>query len=135
MREDQFLITATVDGVALGVFDTCEGGDADSEETKYRPGGFRPIRTLGGQGAPQNVTIGRLEELERDTELVRWLMSRSGKGRMSVNKQPLDTDGNPFGRPFTYTGILKTVTPPNADSNSNSAAVWTAVLSTEGSPG
>lgn len=134
MREDQFLITAVVDGTNLGTFDTCEGGAAESEETKYRPGGFKPIRTLGGQGAPANVTIGRLEEVG-DTEIIRFMMTRAGKGRMTVTKQPLDTDGNVFGRPFVYNGILMTVTPPNADSNSNAAAVWTAVCSTEGSPG
>lgn len=134
MREDQFLATAVVDGVALGVFDTCDGGTSTATETKYRPGGFKPIRTLGGQNSPENITVGRLEEPE-DTETIRWLMTRVGRGRMTVTKQPLDIDGNPFGRPFVYNGILGPVTIPNHDSNSNAAAVWTAVCSTEGSPG
>lgn len=135
MRDNQNLVSATIDGVDLGVFDTFEGGDADSDETKYFPGGMAPQRTLGGLPMVTNVTVGRLYDLARDHDIVRGLMNRQGKAQMTVSKQPLDIDGNPFGRPIIYHGILKTITPPKSDSNSNSASVWTAVLSTEGSAG
>lgn len=135
MRTNQFLITAVCDGRPLGVFDSFEGGEVDSEETKYRPGGMADEVSLGGSRTVANITIGRLNELARDNDLIRWLLSRVGRGQMVVNKQPLDVNKNPFGRPLVYTGKLKTVTPPNHDSNDNSAAVWTMVVSTEGDIG
>lgn len=134
-REDQHQTTVTVDGVPLGVFDTIDGGEADSEETKYRPGGMAEEISLGGRGTISNVTLGRLYELARDHDTIRWLMARRGKARATVTRQPLDVDGNAFGRPFVYTGTVKTVTLPKGDSNSNNAAVWTMVVSTEGNVG
>lgn len=135
MRANQHSVTVNVDGTPLGVFDTIEGGGVDSDETKYRPGGMAPQISLGGFQTVDNVTVGRLYELARDHDLVRWLLGRSGKGRVTVTKQFLDTDGNPYGKPYIYTGTLKTVTPPHGDSNSNDASVWTMVISSEGTVG
>lgn len=135
MRADQHAATVVVDGTPLGVFDTVEGGAVDSEEAKYRPGGMGPQQSLGGFVSVDNVTVGRLYELGRDHDLVRWLTNRAGKARVTVVDQFLDTDGNPFGKPYIYTGTLKTVNKPPADSNSSDASVWTIVVSTEGTVG
>lgn len=131
-RVDQHLTTVTIDDRPLGVFDTIGGREVDSEETKYRPGGMGPQRSLGGQPTLGNVTLGRLYELARDYDLARWAQTRAGRGRVTVSEQPLDTDGNPYGRPSVYRGVLKTVTIPDKDSDSNDAAIWTIVVSTEG---
>jgi hypothetical protein len=121
-RQDQYAVTLTVDGVPLGVFDALEGGEVDSEETKYRPGGMGSPITLGGSVEVGNLTLGRLYVLNRDHDRIHWLISRAGKGTCVVSRQPLDVDGNAYGRPLVYTGTLKAVTPPEVDSESSDAA-------------
>ena len=132
MRTDQWSETLILDGEPLGVWDTFEGGEGDSEETTYRPGGMGAAVSLGGPTTVGAITLGRLLVLERDWELVKFLMSRRGKGDCSVSRQPLDTDGNPWGEPLVYRGTLKTVTPPGSDSNSSDPALYTIVITPEG---
>lgn len=134
-RSDQYAVSVSIDGTPLGVFDTFGGGAVDSQETKYRPGAMSTEVSLGGTRTVGNVTVGRLYDLARDHDLVRWLMGRAGRGRATITKQPLDTDRNPFGRPLVYTGKLKTVTPPDHDSNDSNPSVWTMEISTEGDVG
>lgn len=135
MRQDQWANTVTIDGVPLGVWDTLSGGDVEAEETKYRPGGLSPQISLGGNTTTNNVTLGRL--LGRDDwDFMHDLMaSRVGKAAVTVARQPLDVDGNPFGRPLVYSGVLQNVNPGDVDSNSSDAQVWEITVSTEGSIG
>jgi hypothetical protein len=125
-RQDQYAITLNVDGVDMGVWDKLSGGEIDSEESKYKPGGMGAHISLGGSVEVGNITVSRLYNLNRDHEGangIHWLISRVGKGNVTVNRQPLDVDGNAFGRPLVYTGKLKTVTPPEVDSESADAAL------------
>lgn len=122
-RENQSAVTMTLDGVDLGVWDKLEGGGIDSEETKYRPGAMGAHVSLGGATEVGNVTLSRLYQLARDHNIVHWLMSRAGKGQVTVARQPLDVDANAYGRPIVYTGTLKAVTPPAVDSESSDAAL------------
>jgi hypothetical protein len=132
MRMDQWSNTVVIDGRPFGVWDTLDGGESDSEETKYRPGGMKPQVSLGGSRSIGNLTLSRL--LSRpDWTYARSLMSRTGQAKCVVSRQPLDTDGNPWGTPLTYRGTLKTVTPGGSDSNSSDAQTWEIVISTEGS--
>lgn len=134
-RSDQHLTTVVLDGRPLGVFDKITGGEVDSEESKYRPGGMGAQRSLGGPSSVGNVTVERLYELARDHDLARWAQTRAGRGRVTVSKQPLDTEGNPFGKPLVYQGSLKTVTFPDGDSDSADPNTWTMVVSTDGGVG
>lgn len=133
MRQDTWAITLTIDGEPLGIWDQQGGGEIDSEETTYRPGGMAPRISLGGSTTVGNVTLTRLCDRGRDWDLLRRLAStRVGKAECIVAKQPLDTDGNPWGRPLVYRGKLKTVTPPETDSNSSDAATWEITVTPEG---
>lgn len=132
MRANTWANTVTVDGVPLGVWDTLEGGEVDSEETRYRPGGMAPQVSLGGTATVGALTLGRLLSRGRDWDLLRRLMNRAGKARATVHRQPLDSDGNPWGRPMVYRGVLKTVTPPDTDSDSDDPALWQIVITPEG---
>lgn len=135
MRQDQWANTVTIDGRPLGVWDTLSGGDVDAEETKYRPGGMQPQVSLGGTTTVNNVSLGRLLG-RQDWDFMHNLMAnRVGKARVTVARQPLDVDGNPFGRPLVYRGTLQNVTPGDTDSNSSDAQVWEITVSTEGSIG
>ena len=123
MRSDQYNVTAVVDGKDLGTFDKFSGGEVDSEETRYRPGAMGSPIALGGAVTVGNVTISRLYDLAREQGIIHWLIGRAGKGAVVINKQPLDVDGNAYGRPLVYTGMLKQINPPEHDSESSDAAL------------
>jgi|SRR5215467_3246777 len=123
-RKDQYDVTASIDGLgALGTFDTFKGGEVDSDEQKYRPGGMADPVSLGGAVTMGNVVIERLYELDRDHAIVHKLMALAGKATITVSKQPLDVNRVPYGRPLVYTGKVKTVTPPEHDSTSSDPAL------------
>jgi len=135
VRQDNWLNTVTIDGKSFGVWDTLAGGDIESSETKYRPGGMQPEVSLGGNVSVNNLTLGKLLTQGDYTDQLRALMTtgRVGKAPASVSRQPLDADGNPFGTPLTYTGKLMHVLPGDTDSNGSAASQWQVVISTNGS--
>lgn len=132
MRQDQNAVTFSLDGVDLGVWDKLSGGEIDSEETRYKPGGMGAPITLGGSVEVQELTISRLYMLSRDHDRIHWLISRVGKGIGVVARQPLDPDGNAYGAPLVYTGTLKTVNPGEIDSESSDALLVECALTPAG---
>jgi hypothetical protein len=131
-RKDQYRLTVSLDGNDLGVFDKMSGGEIDSDELKYKPGGMAPEISLGGSVSVGNVTVERLYDLSRDHQTVKGIIARVGKGAVTVNKQPLDVDGNAYGAPIVYQGQLKTCTPPEVDSEANDAATVQLEISSAG---
>lgn len=121
--QNQYRVHLTLDGEDYGVFDKKEGGEVDSEESKYRPGGMAPQISLGGQTEVGNLTLSRLYERDRDHARVHALMGRVGKGSVVVTVQPLDEDANPWEDPLVYNGTLKRVQPPDVDSMSSDPAM------------
>jgi len=125
-------VTAWLDHIgALGTFDTLSGGGVDSDELKYHLGGMSGVISLGGLSEVDNVVIGRIYLLERDHALVGALLDTPGKVGMVICKQPLDGDGNVWGRPLIYIGTHKRTTPPEHDSN---AAADAAIIELEMTP-
>jgi hypothetical protein len=123
-RQDQYNVTVSIDGMGnLGTWDKFEGGEVDSDEQKYSPGGMAPPVSLGGAVQMGNVTVSRLYVLERDHPVVHTLLSKVGIAQIRVSKQPLDVNKVPYGRPLVYTGKIKTVTPPEHDSTSSDPAL------------
>lgn len=122
-REDQYALTVVVAGTNLGTFDKMTGGEIDSEETKYRPGNMGSQLSLGGYRVVGNPTVSRLFQHGRDNVQLALLVSQVGRGNMTIVKQPLDVDGHVVGRGLVYTGKLKSVNPPDADSESADAAL------------
>lgn len=123
MRKDQYDTTVNIDGRNLGTFDVLTGGETDTDQLTYKPGGMAPTVSLGGTVTVGQVVVSRLYRLERDHAIIQWLLGRVGIGSMVVKKQPLDPDGNTFGKPLVYQGVLKRCTPPEVDSTSTDAAV------------
>lgn len=118
MLSKNFDVTAWIDEIGpLGTFDTFTGGGVDSEELKYHLGGMSGVISLGGLSEVDNVVIGRIYLLERDNTYVGRLLDTPGKRGMVIAKQPLDADGNVWGRPLIYLGTHKRCTPPEHDSN------------------
>ncbi len=132
-RKDQYAVNVSVDGTALGIFDTMTGGDVDTTELTYHPGGMAPTVSLGGMVTVAAVVLGRLFTNERDLGLLPWLISRVGKGNCVVVKQPLDVDGNAYGKPTTYQGKLKRIKAPEVDSNATAEAILELEVTPAGS--
>jgi hypothetical protein len=142
-RQDTWAITVSVEDVTnpnrplmpLGVWDKKSGGEVDSEEYKYNPGAMAEAVSLGGRKITGNVTTSRLYRLVRDhQELTRKMIAGVGKARVVVAQQPLDVDGNAFGRPIVWNGTLKRWTPPEVDSESSDAALVEIEVTAEGQP-
>lgn len=131
-REDTWLITAALDGRDLGVFDTKSGGELDSEEAKYKPGGMAQEISLGGSRTFGNLTISRYCDYVRDWPLIKWLSTRVGAGRGAIGLTPLTVNGERAGDPLTYSGTLKTATPPDLDSTGTDAAMLTLEFTIDG---
>lgn len=129
-REDTHVLTLTVDrGPAVGakstgIWDKKDGGEIDSDENKYKPGAMAQEISLGGTVTVGNVTFSRYYDWIRDDSLLPWLKNGVGKARGALGVQMLDVNGAPQGALMTYGGTLKTLTPPELDSTSNDAAIW-----------
>lgn len=134
LRQQQARLTLTLDGVSLGVWDDRTGGDTDSNSTQYFLGGMGPRISLGGQQQVNNVIV---QVLFTDAIQARskWIVSRVGKGKLTVSEQPLDDDGNALGEPNVWTGRLKRAKVPERGANNNNAAQFEVELEVDGAMG
>lgn len=123
-REDQAYVVASVtyrgETRDLGVFNSWDGGESTSDDTKVRRGGTRSQRVLGGPRSIGNVTIERDYDLARDHNNIHWLYNSVGGARVVLQKFFTDDNDAPYGRPLIYTGVLirSTAPPHNIDSSS-----------------
>jgi hypothetical protein len=121
-REDTWSVSVKVADRQLGIFDSFSGGEIDSEEAKYAPGGMAAEISLGGRRTNGNVTVGRYLDRALDWPLVKWLASQVGGARVTIGVIPLAFDGSAGGAPLVYSGTLKTVTLPDIDSTGSDVA-------------
>lgn len=136
-RQDTWQIKLNIkqpDGtvIDLGVWDTMSGGEIDSDESKYRPGGMAPQLSLGGFTDVGELKLGRYYDIERDHPLVKTLASLVGIGKVSAGATPLGPDGRVLGDPIVRNGILKTLTLPEVDSTSTDAAIIELAVTCDG---
>jgi hypothetical protein len=117
-----------------GVWDKLSGGAIDSDDSKYYPGGMVDPVSLGGRKTVDNVTLSRLFLLERDQGILQTLIVGAGKSRVVISKQAMDIEGNVFGKPLTYNGRLKRITPPEVDSEASAAAMVEMEVTVDGFP-
>lgn len=138
-REDLYHVTVSVTDPAtgetrdLGTWDKQSGGESDSEETTYKPGGSRRQVSLGGSPTTGNVTVSRIYEKDVH-DVYHWLAERAGRADMRVVRQPTDKAGNAFGRPIVWGGTLKKVAPPDYDSEGTGAALLELEMTCTGGP-
>jgi len=118
----------------MGVWDGLTGGELDSDEAKYWPGGMAPQVSLGGHRNPGNIVIKRLYRLQRDHDSLQFLLNSVGKAQVTIAKLPMDIDGNTYGKPLNYTGKLKRVTPPEHDSTSSDPGIIEMEITPDGDP-
>lgn len=120
--------------INYGVFDKMTGGDLSASSTSYRPGGMQPPISLGGQKTTAAVTVSRLYRLARDHDVIQQLLDGVGKSDMVVTRQPLDIDGNTYGKPLVWTGTLDSVKVPDVDSESSAAGLLELGMVVDGYP-
>jgi hypothetical protein len=132
MRQDQFNVEVTADGVSLGTFDKFEGGESDSDDTTYRPGNMADAISLGGPKTVSAITVARLYTPERDGARYHWLEQRVGTAEVTVVVQGKNTQKVAVGRPRVYTGTLKTVSGPEVDSDSSDPAMFELQITPNG---
>lgn len=134
MRDDTWEWSVYLDGVTIGVWDTKDGGEVDSDDNLFKPGGMADQYSLGGSVNVSNLTFSRNYRKGRDHPESQRLINRAGKGKIRAVGVPLDHDGVKFGKPFTYNGTLKRVAFPKHDSNSNAAAMVEIEVTVAGKP-
>jgi hypothetical protein len=133
--QDQFLVSAQVgqpgtDGfVDLGTFAQRSGGEKDSDTQQVYKGGMQPAEARPGRPTRSNITLTKPFEYG-DGAKIAAIDPRVGRAPIKCTSQPLDADGNPFGRGFVWTGILKGLTTPEHDAASTDNATWSLVIET-----
>jgi hypothetical protein len=129
LRQDTWQVSVNLEGRDLGIFDTTDGGEKDSDENKYNPGGMVGEISLGGRPTIGELTTSRYYDVKRDHPLFSFINALVGSGRGTIGFTPMDFQGNVSGPPFKYSATLKTFTPPTSDSTSQDAAMmelhWT----------
>lgn len=139
-RQDTYRITVLIEDPATGnmlnhgVFDKKSGGDLDSDDTKYYPGGMVDPVSLGGRRTVSNLTVSRLYRLERDHASLQKMYDSVGRSDAVVSVQPLDIQGVVFGKPIVYNCKLKTVTTPEPDSEQSGAGMLQLEFTVTGFP-
>jgi len=136
-REDTYRVYVEVDGgYPAGVWDKMSGGEVDSDETKYNPGGMEPPISLGGRRTTGNLTISRNYRLVRDHDHAQKLIDAVGKSKVKVTKTVMDIDGHVYheSASIVYNGILKRVTFPTVDSESSNAGMIEIEVTVDGFP-
>ncbi|HEY1247506.1 MAG TPA: hypothetical protein VGE97_00830 [Nitrososphaera sp.] len=145
-RQDQWLVTANLlksktgkqawKPRTLGAFDKKTGGEVDSDDNKYYPGGVNikgPI-SIGGRITTGNITLQRIWDRTDDEALIYDLVAAVGKGPVTIVVKSKNEDGEASGLPITYNGTLKRVSIPDFDSESGTAALMEIEIIVEGPP-
>jgi hypothetical protein len=136
VTKNNFRWSVTIGGENWGVWDTKTGGEVDTDiADPYKPGGMGPPIAMGGSVKTGNLVLNRLVTLQDDWRRLQKLINAAGKKKAVAKGIILDDDGNAYDvNPLTYNGILKRVTPPEHDSNSNDPALIEIEISIDGVP-
>jgi hypothetical protein len=123
------------DHLDLGVWDQKTGGAVDSEERIYHPGGMVPPISLGGRRTMGQITLQKIYDLDRDPDKLRILIAGAGRASVHVNQQAMDINGHDVGQVIVYESCtLKSVNPPEHNSEGNDPAMIEVVISVGDAP-
>lgn len=131
MLAHQFLVTATFTGfdntTLTLTFANSDGGEATTEIGTVRPGGMARAVKLAGLDDTGELTLTKPFDRTSDPANLAWLRSHRGCD-VTFTKQPLGRNKVPVGTATAETGILASVTPPNADADSNDAPTLSVTI-------
>ena len=128
-RSDMFQLQVSVAGVNIDTisWDSVEGGELQSDDTSFNPGGMQPQIALGGKRSRSAMTVKRIWS---DALLGSYvaLDNVAGNAPVTISVQTLSASKQPVGSPLVYTGILQTCTRPGFDSSSSSVVYLQLVV-------
>lgn len=139
-RADTYLLNVQIEHpttgnmLNYGTFDKMTGGELSAGATQYFPGGLGSPISLGGHKTTSNIVVSRLYKLERDHVVAQQLLNGVGRVHMVVTRQPLDIEGNTYGKPIVWSGILDRVKFPDVDSEASTAGLLELEMVAEGYP-
>jgi hypothetical protein len=133
-RQDQFRVTLKVAGNNWGVWEKKSGGKLSGNTTKLFPGGMAPEQSLGGRPSSDLITLSRNYDRARDHDNLQQLVPGVGRYECVVQQQPLDANGNAYGSPVVWNGVLESVQIPDVDASSTSSAEVVLEISVNGAP-
>jgi hypothetical protein len=124
--QNQFLVTLNVDGIGnCGVWDDKTGGENIAAATRHRPGGMGPEQVFPALPTLSAIVLSRVYDTTKgDVALCGQLSQLAGRVYATVTEQPLDPQGNAFGVPRTFRGLLSSAKPGPISSDSNALRMW-----------
>lgn len=117
--KDQYKISFSVPGVGLDSqsWDTWSGAEHSSDTQNYNPGAMAPAIATGGVTKRGQATLERAED---DTLIgLRMALDGAVRAACTIGITPLATATKNAGNQITYTGVVRSVTPPGGDSTSS----------------
>lgn len=142
LRQDTWDVSMTVTWpgdslpTELGTFDKVTGGEVDSDDTKYYPGGMAEPISLGGRRTAGNLTLSRIYRLQRDHRIAQRWINAVGSVSCEVQRTPLWRDGHAqrgLG-PIVYEGTIKRISWPDIDSEASGAGLFEVEVTVSGFP-
>lgn len=124
-REDTALIQLTVKNGKQGELlsnQQCvsiEGGDAEAATEHVFPGNMESSEPIGGIVTPSDVTVELLytDSIAPKTQALKEAAKWGSE--VSATVTPLNAEGSDEEGELTWTGVLKSITPPKRDSASS----------------
>lgn len=118
---------------SLGIWDSFEGGDVDSDARTYRPGGMQASVALSSPAQTSDVTISRGYQTG-DIGTETFLHQHIGHP-IEITKTAMDVlTTRPVSRGLQYRGIIKSVRTPTHDSDGDRVTRLQIVAVINGTP-
>ena len=115
-RAAQWITRIKVGDKDLGRFKSWEGGNVDSEDSKYQNWDGEIV--LGGRKSRDDGTAKRLYR-EADHAIAHWLNNDAIGLAAEITRVPVGDDGEPWGETIVLKGRLKSVKIPDHDQASD----------------
>ena len=117
-----------VNGSHAGKF---AGGDTSATTNKHRAGGMGNEVTYLSLPTYSDVVVSKAYNTQADHNIIGDIHKLVGKAMVTVNLQPLDDTGTPWGTSRNYYGRIASVKDGGTDSNSNAVRMWEMDISVE----
>lgn len=126
----QARVTATLDGVSLGVFEQRGEIETTAPDSKYRLGGMGPEKALGGKASIGELTATRIMDTLAQGQR-KWIRGRVGKGWLVINEQPLSIDEVAEGEPDVWSGRLVGYSQAGREADGDDGMTYTITMAVE----
>lgn len=123
-------VTATLDGVSLGVFEDRGEQEVTAPDTLYQLGGMGKQKALGGKATNGSITVTRImDDVAKGQR--KTIKGRVGKGRLVITEQPLTVDEVADGEPDVWSGLLTGYSDNGRSASGDDASQYTITCTVE----